>query len=95
MAKNHELEARFTNVGGNAMAQIERRIQKLEQKSGSGSAIAMIFLKVPADMSEDDRLEASEELANAHGVRVGTVLCVTHTRDGPPPLPEFLTGDEV
>jgi hypothetical protein len=77
------------------MAQIERRIQKLEQNSGAGSAIAMIFLEVPADMSEDDRLEASEELANAHGVRVGTVLCVTQTGDGPPPPPSFHTADEV
>jgi hypothetical protein len=77
------------------MAQIERRIQKLEQKSGAGSATAMIFFEVPADMSEDDRLEASEELANTHGVRVGTVICSTYEGNGSPPPPEFLTGEEV
>ncbi len=77
------------------MAQIERRIQKLEQNSGSGSAIAMIWFPVPADMSEDDMLEATEKLADFHGVGVGTVICATYDGDGSPPQPDFLTGSEV
>jgi len=77
------------------MAQIERRIRKLERKTGAGSTIAMIWLSVPPDMSEEDQLEASKDLANAHGVGVGTVICAAHEGDGPLPPPQILTGDEV
>ena len=77
------------------MAQIERRIQKLERKTGSGSAKAMIWLSVPPDMSEEDQLEASKDLAKAHGVGVGTVFCVTYEDNGSLQPPQILTGDEV
>jgi len=77
------------------MAQFERRIQKLEQKSGAGSEIAMAWFPVPADMPEEARLEATEELASAHGVWVGNVICTTYEGNGFLPPPQMLTGDEV
>ena len=77
------------------MAQIERRIQKLEQKSGAGSVIAMAWFPVPADMPEDERRGAAEELACRQGLRVGNVICSTYEGDGSPPPPQMLTGDEV
>ncbi len=74
------------------MAQFERRLQKLEQKSGAGRSVA--FLCVSPGITEDARLEAAKDLADTHGLLAGNVICSTHEGDGPLPPPQILTGRE-